>query len=252
MLVLALAVFAQSQISLEIGNQKRDSVDKARRDSIAVARDRRIDSLRANRQMRDSVRQQVRTKRQVALTPALVGSAYKDAAARDLLIRARAARLRQDSSLKSYDAKGYSRVSVGMGFKRIGRDRLLMRAERSSHVIWQRGNGAIVDVTGERAAFPMIDGIGKADLGEIAGEVGDIPYVPGRETLWIGSGLAKAKVNENELIHPIAEGAEAYYTYSSGDTVSFQLPGGQRLELRELRIRPRQAKWNVGVGSLWF
>lgn len=251
MLVLALAVFAQSQISVEIGNQKRDSIDKARRDSIAVVRDRRIDSLRANRRMRDSVRQQIRLEKQIPLTPALVASAFKDAPARDLLMRARAARLRQDSSLISYDAKGYSRVSVGMGFKRIGRDRLLMRAERSSHVIWQRGNGAIVDVTGERAAFPMIDGIGKADF-DIAGEVGDIPYVPGRETLWIGSGLAKAKVNENELIHPIAEGAEAYYTYSSGDTVTFQLPGGQRLELRELRIRPRQAKWNVGVGSLWF
>ncbi|HJQ09605.1 MAG TPA: hypothetical protein VJ840_01110 [Gemmatimonadaceae bacterium] len=251
MLVLALAVFAQSQISVQIGNDKRDSVEKARRDSIAVARDKRRDSLRVARRVKDSIRQEIRVAKQVPVTAALVASAFKDAPARDLLTRARVARLQQDSTLTGYDAKGYERVSVGMGFKRIGRDRLLMRAERSSHVIWQRGNGAIVDVTGQRAAFPMLDGIGKADF-DIAGEVGDIPYVPGRETLWIGSGLAKARVNENELIHPIAEGAEAYYTYSSGDTVSFQLPGGQRLELRELRIRPRQPKWNVGVGSLWF
>src|ERR1044072_2828975 len=54
------------------------------------------------------------------------------------------------------------------------------------------------------------------------------------------------------MIHPLAEGAEAYYTYESGDSVSFQLPGGQRIELRELRLRPRQPKWNVTVGSLWF
>ena len=251
MLVLALAVFAQSQVSVQLGKTQKDSLDKARRDSIAEARYKRIDSLRTNRRMRDSVRQDIRARKQIPVTAAVLATAYKDVGARELLLRARAARLEQDSSLISYDAKGYERVSVGMGFKRIGRDRLLMRAERSSHVIWQRGNGAIVEVTGSRSAFPMLEGIGKADI-DIVGEVGDIPYVPGRETLWIGGGIAKARVSEDELIHPLAEGAEAYHTYSSGDTVTFQLPGGKRLELRELRIRPRLAKWNVGVGSLWF
>src|SRR4029079_10019318 len=62
----------------------------------------------------------------------------------------------------------------------------------------------------------------------------------------------KATVDEYQRPHPAAEGAEAYYTYSSGDSVSFQLPGGKRIELRELRIRPREPKWNVAVGSLWF
>jgi hypothetical protein len=96
----------------------------------------------------------------------------------------------------------------------------------------------------------MIEGIGDGDLDR--GTDGDIPYAPGRETLWIGSDMAKVDVSENEIIHPLAAGAEAYYTYQSGDSVQFQLPGGQRLKLRELRIRPRQPKWNVAVGSLWF
>jgi hypothetical protein len=96
----------------------------------------------------------------------------------------------------------------------------------------------------------MIEGVGDGDID--LGTDGDIPYAPGRETLWIGSGMAKADVSENEIIHPLAAGAEAYYTYQSGDSVEFQLPGGQRLKLRELRIRPRQPKWNVAVGSLWF
>lgn len=251
MLVLALAVLAQSQISLQIGTEKRDSIDRAKRDSIEMARERRIDSLHANQRARDSVRQQTRVRKQIPVTAALSANAFKDASARDLLLRARAARLRQDSSLTSYDARGYARISVGMKFKRIGRDRLLMRAERASRVMWQRGNGAIVDVTGQRAAFPMIEGVGRGNF-NLVHEIGDIPYVPGRETLWIGSGLAKARVDENELIHPLAEGAEAYYTYSSGDSISFQLPGGKRVALRELRIRARQPKWNVGVGSLWF
>jgi hypothetical protein len=137
-----------------------------------------------------------------------------------------------------------------MGFKRIGRDRLLMRAERATHVMWQRDKGALVEVRGQRSAFPMMEGVGDGDVNLCCG--GDIPYSPGRETLWIGSGLAKADVSEDEIIHPLAAGAEAYYTYASGDSVSFQLPGGQRIELRELLIRPRQPKWNVAVGSLWF
>jgi hypothetical protein len=116
--------------------------------------------------------------------------------------------------------------------------------------VWQRGTGAIIDVKGQRSAFPMLDGVGHGNID--FGSAGDIPYYPGRETLWIGSGLAKADVSENEMIHPLANGAEAYYTYASGDSVSFQLPGGQRLQLRELLIRPREPKWNVAVGSLWF
>ncbi|HJP85377.1 MAG TPA: ShlB/FhaC/HecB family hemolysin secretion/activation protein [Gemmatimonadaceae bacterium] len=253
MLVLALAVFAQSQISVTIGNQKKDSLDKAKRDSIAYARDLRRDSLRARREQRDSLQHQARLARQIPLTPKVLATAFKDPAARDLLQRARMARLIQDSTLTGYESNGYERLSVGMGFKKIGRDRLLLRGERASHVVWQRGKGAIVDVTGQRAVFPMIEGIndGDPDL-NMSGEMADIPYAPGRETLWIGGGLARARIDEDEMIHPLAEGAEAYYTYESGDSVTFQLPGGKRIELRELRIRPRQPKWNVGVGSLWF
>ncbi len=251
LVLLAVAVFAQSSVTIQAGSTKQDSVAQARRDSIAYRRDLRRDSLRVRRQVRDSVQQLARIRRQIPVTPAVLASAFKDAPARELLMRARAARLTQDSTLTGYDAKAYERLSVGMGFKKIGRDRLLLRGERASHVVWQRGKGAIVDVTGQRSVFPMLDGVGKADL-NLEGEAGDVPYMPGRETLWIGGGMAKAHVNQDELIHPLAEGAEAYYTYESGDSVTFQLPGGKRIELRELRIRPRQPKWNVGVGSLWF
>ncbi len=248
--LLAVVVFAQSHVSLQIGKEKQDSIEKAKRDSIAIRREQRIDSMRARARVRDSVRKEIRLAKKLPVTPEVLATAFKDPRARDLLLRARQARLQQDSTLTRYDASAYERMSVGMGFKRIGRDRLLMRSERASHVMWQRGNGAIIDVKGQRSAFPMLDGVGKGDVD--LGSAGDIPYAPGRETLWIGSGLAKADVSENEIIHPLASGAEAYYTYQSGDSVTFQLPGGQRLELRELRIRPRQPKWNVAVGSLWF
>ncbi len=248
--LLAAVVFAQSHVTLQAGNDKRDSVDRAKSDSIAIRREQRRDSLRAHERGRDSVRREIRLAKRLPVTPAVMASAFKDPGARDLLLRAREARLSQDSSLTGYDANAYERMSVGMGFKRIGRDRLLMRSEQASHVMWQRGKGAIVDVKGRRSVLPMIEGVGKGDID--LGNDGDIPYAPGRETLWIGSDMAKADVSENEIIHPLAAGAEAYYTYQSGDSVEFQLPGGQRIQLRELRIRPRQPKWNVAVGSLWF
>ncbi len=248
--LVAAIVFAQSTLSVQLGNEKKDSASRARSDSLSVVRQERRDSIVAIARARDSSRKAMRLAKRPTITPAILVSAFKDARARDLLLRARTARLTQDSTLTGYDASAYERMSVGMGFKRIGRDRLLMRSERAAHVVWQRDRGAIIDVKGERSAFPMLEGVGHghADFGSI----GDIPYYPGRETLWIGSGLAKADVSENEMIHPLATGAEAYYTYASGDSVGFQLPGGQRLLLRELLIRPRQPKWNVAVGSLWF
>jgi hypothetical protein len=248
--LLAAIVFAQSSVTLQIGKDKQDSVARAKRDSIAYRRDERRDSMAAKARVRDSLRKAVRIAKRPPVTPAILASAFKDSRARDLLLHAREARLIQDSTLTAYDASAYERVSVGMGFKRIGRDRLLMRAERATHVTWQREKGAVVEVKGQRSAFPMIEGVGDGSIN--LGSGGDIPYTPGRETLWIGSGLAKADVSEDEMIHPLASGAEAYYTYASGDSVTFQLPGGQRIELRELLIRPRQPKWNLVVGSLWF
>ena len=247
--LLAAVVFAQSHVTVQVGADK-DSVDRAKRDSIAVRREMRRDSLHAREQVRDSSRRERRIRNRIPVTPAILASAFKDARARNILVQAREARLRQDSTLTGYDASAYERLSVGMGFKHIGRDRLLLRSERASHVMWQRGKGAIIDVQGSRSVFPMIDGLGKGDA-DLDSDT-DIPYAPGRETLWIGGDIAKADVSENEIIHPLASGAEAYYTYEAGDSVGFRLPGGQRIEVRELRIRPRQPKWNVAVGSLWF
>ena len=154
--LLAAVVFAQSA-TVQVGNTKQDSVAAAKRDSISNRREVWRDSLRAVRHSRDSTRQATRLARKLPITPAVLATAFRDPAARELLLRAREARMSQDSTLNGYDASAYERLSVGLGFKKIGRDRLLMRSERASHVMWQRGKGAIVDVKGQRSAFPMID-----------------------------------------------------------------------------------------------
>lgn len=248
--LIAVALFAQSHISINIGaSAKKDSVTAARADSMQMEREARMDSLHSRRARSDSIDRARRLAKRIPLTPARLASSFRDPGARTLLTAARAARLDQDTALRGYDATAYERMSVGMGFKRIGRDRLLMRNERAARVVWTRGSPVLVQLLGRRTVMPMLEGAGDADINA---EGVPIPYFPGRESLWIGSGLAKADVSESEIIHPLANGAEAYYTYATGDSVSFQLPGGKTIQLRELVVRPREPKWNVALGSLWF
>lgn len=183
-------------------------------------------------------------------------TAFRDPAARTLLLRAREARLRQDSAIVSYDAMAYQRISAGLGIGKLGRDRLIFRTENASRVRWHRDVGALIDVKGMRTVLPGIPKEGRdeveEDFEDEGGDMAPIPYHPGHETLWIGTGLAETDVDADELVHPIARGAEAYYVYESGDEVSFRLPDGREIRLRELKVRPRRVQWNLVVGSLWF
>jgi hypothetical protein len=159
--------------------------------------------------------------------------------------------LHQDSALASYDATTSQRLSVGLGFAAFGRDRLAMRHEDASHVQWERGRGALVEVTGSRSVVPILGGSGGGGDADVTG-FSPVPYYPGREQLWIGGGLARSEVDERNFVHPIAEGAEAYYTYATGDSVLMTLPDSTKLTLRELRIVARRPQWNLSVGSFWF
>ncbi len=186
-------------------------------------------------------------------------TAFKDAAARDLLLRARAARLQQDSSLYSYDVKSYQRISAGMSLRETARERLVWRGENASRVRWQRGIGARVEVLGARMAAPITQGIAEAEkemAEEMESELDDmlaVPYYPGKDQLWLFEMVGSSDDDGDPmLIHPVAEGSEAYFTFASGDSVDIVLPDGQRIKLREIIATPRQAVWNLVVGSFWF
>ena len=194
-----------------------------------------------------------RPPRRIPVTAQHLATAFRDPAARTLLLAARLARMAQDSALTGYDATAYQRISAGLGFSAIGRDRLAFRTESVARVQWQRNVGAWVELKGRRTVVPIGDPDGDVNDGDPDMEGTDvIPYYPGYEPLFIGGGMAKSTVDEREMVHPLAEGAEAYYQYESGDSVSFRLPDGKTIQLRELRVRPREPKWNVAVGSLWF
>lgn len=240
--LLLVALLMQVRVD---ANAKRDSLDTSRKNvdvNVTVTR-------------RDSTGR--REPKRIPVTPEHLRTAFKSALARTLLERARAARMAQDSALMSYEATTYQRISAGMGFSRIGRDRLIFRTENVSNVKWHRDAGAWVEVKGARTALPGIPKEGQKEAeADIASEtdMSPLPYYPGQEPLisFSGNENVKAQVDEHDIVHPLAEGGEAYYTYEVGDSVVFRLPDGKTVELRELHVRPRQSKWNVAVGSLWF
>lgn len=192
-----------------------------------------------------------RAPQRIEVTAEHLRTAFKDPAAGVLLRRARVARMQQDSLLVSYEAKSYQRISVGMALRETARDRLLFRNENVSLVRWHRSSGVRIDVLGARAALPIAPE-GEAEVNDESGDMNSVPYFPGKEQLWIGGDLAAAEVNEREIVHPIAEGSEAYYFYATGDSVILTLSEGKRLTLRELRITAREPRWNAIVGSFWF
>jgi hypothetical protein len=194
--------------------------------------------------------------RRLPVTAAVLATAFHDSTARHLYARARATHMAQDSAIMSYDAKVRQRMSVFASIGRLGRPRLAYRTESAARVRWQRGVGAHIDITGARSASPII-GSKEFDKTAIEGELDEsgmspIPYFPGSETLWAGGLSARTEVDERIIVNPLATGAEAYYTYRTGDSVTFRLPDGRMVRLRELDVRPRQAMWNATVGSLWF
>jgi hypothetical protein len=191
--------------------------------------------------------------RKIPLTPELEASAYRDPHARELVLHARRARLEQDSTLVAYDATSHERLTVGLGIGRVGREKLLLRSESAARVRWKSGHGAVVDVVGARSVFPMLTP-GVHVMTDML-HIDAIPYYPGRESLLRVAGVKRAERSSGsdpELLNPLAAGAEAYYRFRSGDSVSFLLPDGTRGRLREVKVEARRPRADLIVGSLWF
>lgn len=190
---------------------------------------------------------------EVTVTEEERGSAFRDSSARTILTRARAAREQQDSALRSYRALVTQRVAVGLGVRRIGLEKTLFQADNVARIAWSRGGGVWVTPVGSRVHVPMAGGE-NAD-GDVV-DIISIPYYPGRESLWIpGSnqfGTVRAQVDPREIVHPIANGAERYYRYTTGDSITITLGGDRTIRLRELQVSARRPEWRLFVGSFWF
>lgn len=215
-------------------------------DSVrAILRDVQRDARDVSRATWDSARPAV------TVTEADRRSAFANPEAERMLARARAARLQQDSALRSYRATTTQRITLGLGVRRLGLEKRLFQGDNVARISWSRDGGVWVNPIGSRMQVPMVGGGADGDFVDAV----SIPYFPGKETLWMPSsnfGVVKSDVDERELIHPIASGAEKYYQYEAGDSMSISLGGERVIRLRELRITARRPQRRLFVGSFWF
>ncbi len=237
--VLTAPVDAQQQ---QQQRPRRDTVPDSVRETL---REVNRDARQVVRATWDSAR---RTNAAI-VSDAQMATAFADPEARVILERARVARLAQDSALRSYRAVTTQRMSLGMGVRRLGLEKLMFRGDNVARVAWSRDGGVWVTPVGSRIVVPMA---GDDVDGDFVDAV-SIPYFPGRESLWMpSSGMVRAEVDNRDLIHPIARGAEAYYRYATGDSITITLGGERKIRLRELRITARRSHWRLFVGSFWF
>ena len=118
-----------------------------------------------------------------------------------------------------------------------------------------RRSARAIEVTGARVGIPVAPPEAEREALEeslAGGSMTPVPYLPGREAMLLGGTVRANEVDDRDIVQPLAEGAEAYYTYASGDSMTWTLPDGRTVRLREIAVRPRSPKWNLAVGSLWF
>jgi hypothetical protein len=175
-----------------------------------------------------------------------------------LVARARAARYQQDSALASYTTVVRQRISASIGVKRglvgqIGRPRLAARTESVARVGWDHAQGAWGEIIAARSVAPIV---GENDAMDEVDDVALVlPYYPGRDRLWpvdeMREAFREGDFDEEWIAHPLDRGADSLYAFSFGDSLTFKLPDGAVVRLRELRVRPRRPDSRLVVGSLW-
>ncbi len=229
--------------------QQVETQTASSRDSAEAVRDS-VRQVRRERRKQEGSSVLRARKSRIPLTAELLANAYRDASARDIVSRARFARLEQDSSLIAYDARTLQRISAKLGLRAMGRERLVFRTESATRVRWHRESGAWIDVEGTRTAIPVAFPGAKAMAGML--EMSPVPYFPGREGLLRFTGMENVTDDEGLFVHPLAEGAESYYRYETGDTISYSLPGGRTIRIVEINVRAREPAFDLILGSLWF
>ena len=239
-LPFALAAAFSLQVETQTASS-RDSTESVRDSIRRVRREQRHEHHSSVLRAR---------KTRTLLTPELLANAYRDATAREIVSRARFARFEQDSSLIAYDARTLQRLSAKLGLRAMGRERLVFRTESATRVRWHRETGAWIDVEGTRTAIPMAFPGARAMAGML--EMSPVPYFPGREGLLRFTGMERVTDDEGLFVHPLAVGAEAYYRYQAGDTISYSLPGGRTIRIAEITVRAREPAFDLILGSLWF
>lgn len=179
---------------------------------------------------------------------------YRDPQVARLIRRAREARQGDLGDIQHYEARLRQRAYVG--FRGVGfrRERGVFEEERAAWIRWERGGERTVVWTGARRDVPLLAGFEGAseDMAEElsrdllrTSDAGPLLSDPWDDRLTLaGTG--------NWALHPLADTAGLHYRYASGDTLRIGLPDRRTVTLYEARVEPREVRFDLLAGSLWF
>ncbi|HXV85872.1 MAG TPA: hypothetical protein VD793_04190, partial [Gemmatimonadales bacterium] len=177
-------------------------------------------------------------------TPAQLADAYRDSAVRSLVVNARARRERAERLVTGYQVTVKQRI--GVGIRALRRDRMVFGQEIVADIDWQRDGPTRLTVRGARQRVPVaIRGDHVPD--DLDAHVKSLVFDPAADHLRLIGGD-----EDDGFSHPLREGSEADYRFSSGDTTTVTLPDGRMVRVLELRVEPRRAEFRLIAGSFWF
>src|SRR5688500_712883 len=176
-----------------------------------------------------------------AQAPQDTSRAYNDARAAQLVQQARARRQFVDRSIRNYQAVAKERISIGLRTRL--RDRLFYRRETASHIDWRRGGPINITVLGAREAVPMA-----TSKVSIPGDLTEFLPRLAFDPLDMDELL---RIDTTSLRHPLSDGAEAQYTYRTGESTTISL-GQTSIKLVELQAIPRRRDYHLISGSFWI
>jgi len=175
----------------------------------------------------------------------LMVATARPAAPQDVLRRARARHVNPDTTLADYRSRLNTLVSIGFINDRLAPPKLLLASELASGVAWDRHAGLQVRMLGQRyvTGFQLSD---DSDVGLDFSQPWFVATTPG-DSLRVLGGI---ELPSRAAVHPFARGAERYYSYELGDTVTLFTPARQ-VALVEVRVTPTRGDEALVVGSVW-
>jgi hypothetical protein len=167
------------------------------------------------------------------------------ASAQGVIERARARHNHPDTVLASYRSRLTTLVSIGLIKDPLAPPQLLLASELAAAVAWDRRAGLQIRMLGQRYVTGFPSG-SEDDAGLDFSEPWFVATTPG-DSLRILGGI---ELPSRAAVHPFARGAERYYRYEIGDTISLFTPN-RPVDLVEVRVTPTRGDEALVVGSIW-
>lgn len=175
--------------------------------------------------------------------PLLIGSMPPALIGQDIVELARRRHETSDTTLTDYQSRQNTLVSVGFITDRLAPPKLIVASELASSVAWQRDAGLQVKMLGQR----YVTSFGReVEAGLDFSRPWFVPTAPGDSLRLLGG----IDIPNRAAVHPFARGAERFYDYEIGDTITLYI-ADREVELVEVQVTPTRGDEALVVGSLW-